>query len=189
MKIKQIIKNIIISIIIGIILGSITEFALILNISWLIRITQSFTFWGIIIGICAFISKDYALSLINPILVITLMNATYYIIRLIMSGYTNIEAWKLFTLTGIAGSIYIGTIISFIKIGYHKQKNIFIKYNFFLMTIIGILCTIYGWYNVSMSHNLFYNIDLGIIVGFAISIMWNSSITRRSWKSNKKRWS
>ncbi len=53
MKIKQILKNIIISIIIGIILGSITEFALILNISWLIRITQSFTFWGIIIGICA----------------------------------------------------------------------------------------------------------------------------------------
>lgn len=38
---------------------------------------------------------------------ITLMNATYYIIRLIMSGYTNIGAWELFTLTGIAGSMYI----------------------------------------------------------------------------------
>lgn len=48
MKIKQIIKNIIISIIIGIALGSITEFALILNISWLVRITQSFAFWGIV---------------------------------------------------------------------------------------------------------------------------------------------
>lgn len=34
MKKKQIIKNITISIIIGIILGSITEIALILNISW-----------------------------------------------------------------------------------------------------------------------------------------------------------
>ena len=85
MKIKQIIKNIIISIIIGIILGSITEFALILNISWLIR-----------------------------------------------------------------------------------------------MTIIGILCTIYGWYNVSMSHNLFYNIDLGIIVGFAISIVICDRIRKNS---------
>ena len=75
MKIKQIIKNIIISIIIGIALGSITEFALILNISWLVRITQSFAFWCIVMCICAFISKDYALSLINPILVITLMNS------------------------------------------------------------------------------------------------------------------
>lgn len=169
MKKKQIIKNIIISIIIGIVLGSITEFALILNISWLIRITQSFTFWGIIMCICAFISKNYALSLINPILVITLMNATYYIIRLIMSGYTNIGAWKLFTLTGIAGSMYIGTIISFIKACYHKQNNIFLKHNFIFMTFSGLLFAIYGWYNVSMSHNLFYSINLGIIVGLAIS--------------------
>ena len=53
MKKKQIIKNITISIIIGIILGSITEIALILNISWLIRITQSFMFWGIVMCICA----------------------------------------------------------------------------------------------------------------------------------------
>ena len=171
MKIKQIIKNIIISIIIGVVLGSITEFALILNINWVIRITQSFAFWGIVMCVCAFISKDYALSLINPSLVITLMNATYYIIRLIMSGYTNIEAWKLFTLTGIAGSMYIGTIISLIKVCYHKQNNVFIKYNFIFMTICGLLVTIYGWYNVSMSHNLFYSIDLGIIVGFAISIV------------------
>ena len=57
MKKKQIIKNITISIIIGIILGSITEIALILNISWLIRITQSFMFWGIVMCICAFKSK------------------------------------------------------------------------------------------------------------------------------------
>ena len=107
MKIEQIIKNIMIAMIIGIVLGSITEFALILNISWLVRITQSFVFWGIVICICAFISKDYALSLINPILVITMMNITYYIIRLVMSGYTNIGGWELFTLTGIAGSLAV----------------------------------------------------------------------------------
>ena len=73
MKKKQIIKNITISIIIGIILGSITEIALILNISWLIRITQSFMFWGIVICICAFISKDYILSLTNSSLIITII--------------------------------------------------------------------------------------------------------------------
>ena len=168
MKIKQIIKNIIISMIIGIVLGSITEFALILNISWLVRITQSFVFWGIVMCICAFISKDYTLSLINPILVITLMNITYYIIRLVMSGYTNIGGWELFTLTGIAGSMYIGTIVFLIKECYHKQNNIFHKYNFIFMTISGLLFTIYGWYNIPIRYNLFYNIDIGIIVGFVI---------------------
>ena len=95
---------------------------------------------------------------------ITLMNATYYIIRLIMSGYTNIGAWELFTLTGIAGSMYIGTIITFIKACYHKQNSKFLKYNFIFMTVIGLLFSIYGWYNVSMSHNLFYNINLEIII-------------------------
>ena len=148
MKKKQIIQNITISIIIGIILGSITEFALILGISWLIKITQSFLFWGIVMCICAFMSKNYELSLINSILIITLMNATYYIIRLIKSGYTDIDAWKLYTLTGIAGAMYIGNIISLIKAYCHKQNNIFLKHNFIFMTISGLLFAIYGWYNV-----------------------------------------
>ena len=171
MKRKQLIQNITISIIIGIILGSITEFALILDISWLIKITQSLIFWGIVMCICVLISKNYSLSLINSILVITLMNATYYIIRLIKSGYTDIDAWKLYTLTGIAGSMYIGNIISLIKVYCHKQNNIIFKYNFIFMTISGLLFAIYGWYNVWISHNLFYSLDLGIIIGFAISIV------------------
>ena len=54
MKLKQIINNIVISVIVGIILGIITEYALILNISWLIKITQSFIFWGLIICIVDF---------------------------------------------------------------------------------------------------------------------------------------
>ena len=58
MKRKQLIQNITISIIIGIILGSITEFALILDISWLIKITQSLMFWGIVMCICVLISKN-----------------------------------------------------------------------------------------------------------------------------------
>lgn len=57
LKRKQLIQNITISIIIGIILGSITEFALILDISWLIKITQSLMFWGIVMCICVLISK------------------------------------------------------------------------------------------------------------------------------------
>lgn len=178
MKLHQLIKNIIISIVIGVVLGSITEFALIWNISWLVQITQSFMFWGIIMCICASISKNYVLSLINPIVVITIMNSTYYTIRLIMSGYTNIGGWELFTLTGIAGSMYIGTIVFIIKECFLKRKNIFHIYNFIFMTISGILFKIYGCYNVPIRYNLFYNIDIGIIIGFIISvIIW--SIVRK----------
>ena len=108
---KRILKNIILSMIIGIILGIITEYALILDISWLIKITQSFIFWGIIICISSFVSKDYICSLVNPIVLLSAMNTTYYAIRLIMSGYTNIGGWELFTFVGITGSMYIGTII------------------------------------------------------------------------------
>lgn len=39
------------------------------------------------------------------------------------------------------------------------------------MTISGLLFAIYEWYNVWISHNLFYSLDLGIIIGFAISIV------------------
>ena len=63
MKLKQIIKNIVISVIVGIILGIITEYALILNISWLIKITQSFIFWGLIICVVAFIQKDFIFTM------------------------------------------------------------------------------------------------------------------------------
>ena len=45
MNLKNIIKNIAISIIVGVLLGAIAEFALILDISWLVKITQSFLFW------------------------------------------------------------------------------------------------------------------------------------------------
>lgn len=75
------------------------------------------------------------------------------------------------TETGIAGSMYIGNIISLIKVYCHKQNNTFLKYNFIFMTISGLLFAIYGWYNVWISHNLFYSLDLGIIIGFAIIIL------------------
>ena len=101
MKIKYIVKNIIIVSIIGIILGAITEYVLILDIKWLINITQSFLFWGLIMIITAFLSKTYILSMINPILNMTAMSTTYYLIRLFNSGYTNWSSWFLFVTMGI----------------------------------------------------------------------------------------
>ena len=172
MKSKQIIKNIIISIIVGILLGFITEYALILNISWLIQITQSYMFWGMIITIIAFISKDYKFSIINPIIVMSLMSITYYTIRFFMSGYTNIGGLELFALTGLAGTMYIGTLIYLIKnkLIYRRNVDFTPIYYFISMTSIGIISTIFG-FRFSIKYNLFYNIDLGIIIGFILGII------------------
>ena len=172
MKSKQIIKNIIISIIIGVLLGTITEYALILNISWLIQVTQSFLFWGLIICITAFVSKDFSFSIINPIIVISLMNITYYLIRLFMSGYTNFGGLDLYTFTGIAGATYIGTIIYLIKnkFIYHRSKCFSQILYLIIMTIVGIIFTKIG-YSFPINHNITYNMDLGIIIGFILGII------------------
>lgn len=169
MKIKNIVKNVIISLIIGLILGSITEFALILDIPWLIKITQSMTFWAICMLISSIISKGYIFSVLTPTLIMTAMNATYYIIRLVKSGYTNLASWEMFTLVGIAGSIYIGTIVYLIKekIIHHKISNVIPKYNMLLMTICGICFYKFGTvYHVT--NNLFDMIYSGIFIGFVI---------------------
>ena len=169
MKIKNIVKNVIISLIIGLILGSITEFALILDIPWLIKITQSMTFWAICMLISSIISKGYIFSVLTPTLIMTAMNATYYIIRLVKSGYTNMASWEMFTLVGIAGSIYIGTIVYLIKekIIHHKISNVIPKYNMLLMTICGICFYKFGTvYHVT--NNLFDMIYSGIFIGFVI---------------------
>lgn len=176
MEAKKIIKKLLISSIIGIILGIITEYALILNIKWLILITQSFIFWGLIICMMAFLSKDYIFSITNPMITITLMNITYYVIRLIKSGHTNTDGLVLFVVMGIAGSIYIGTFIYILKkiVIYHQKENYHQICYFVFMTVVGILLPATGLKNplTYISHNLFYNISYGIISGF---FYWNIS--------------
>ena len=81
-KVKKIsIKFLFIALIIGIVLGFITEYSLILNFKNLISITQSFTFWGIIMLILSLCSKDYMTSILAPAITMTSMNATYYLIN------------------------------------------------------------------------------------------------------------
>lgn len=181
MESKHIFKNVIISIIIGILLGFIAEYALILNINWLIEITQSYIFWGLIICITAFVSKDYKFSIINPVIVLSLMNITYYTIRLVMSGYTNIYGLDLYTLTGISGAIYIGTIIYLIKnkLIYYRNNNYYQIYYLIFMIIVGIIFTIIG-FRYPIKHNLFYNMDFGIIIGFIIGIFIVKGILKRN---------
>ncbi len=172
MNLKKIIKNVAISIMIGILLGTIAEFALILDIRWLIKITQSFLFWGIIMCVSALMAKKYIFALMNPIIIMTLMNSTYYIIRFLKSGYTNTESWEMFVLTGIAGSLYLGTIIYMIKERFIKHNShISIQvYTFICMTICMIAFKTYCSFNY-IFNNLFYAIDIGVIIGFAISLI------------------
>ena len=182
MEAKKIIKKLLISSIIGIILGIITEYALILNIKWLILITQSFIFWGLIICMMAFLSKDYIFSIANPMITITLMNITYYVIRLIKSGHTNTDGLVLFVVMGIAGSIYIGTFIYILKkiVIYHQKENYHQICYFVFMTVVEILLPATGLKNplTYISHNLFYNISYGIISGFFIGILASKLIQK-----------
>lgn len=185
MKLKQIIKNIVISVIVGIILGIITEYALIWNISWLIKIIQSFIFWGLIICIVAFIQKDFIFTILSPIIVLSLMNITYYLIRLFKSGYTNIGGLEVYTFTGIVGSLYIGTLIYLIKnkFIYHRGKCILQIYSLIAMTIIGIIFTITG-FGHTINYNLSYNIGLGIIIGYALGIIITKVLKKNKSDNN-----
>ena len=168
---KDFFKNIIICTIIGIILGVISEFALIFNIKFIVKITQSYLFWGIIMVIIAIISKKYKNALINSIIFMLIMNSTYYIIRLIKSGYTNIGNWKMFSFVGIGGSLFIVTLIFVIKDILEKRKNYFRKINLIFMIILGEL---FMKFNISLGlrfNNLMQYISLGIIVAFVFIII------------------
>ena len=152
------IKFLFIALIIGIVLGFITEYSLILNFKYLIDITQSFTFWGIIMLILSLCSKEYMTSILAPAITMISMNATYYLIRLIMSGYTNVGAWKLYTLLGITGSLYIGTFIFCIKnkIINKKIKSNIPKINLVFMTLFAIIFTIIHIYGIVYKNILIF---------------------------------
>lgn len=152
------IKFLFIAFIIGIVLGALTECSLILNFEYLIGITQTFTFWGIIMLMLSLCSKEYVTSILAPAITMTSMNATYYLIRLLMSGYTNVGAWKLYTLLGIAGSLYIGTFIFCIKdkIINKKIKSYIPKISLIFMTLFAIIFTIIHTYGIIYKNILIF---------------------------------
>lgn len=179
------IKIIIISLITGIILGAVTEFVLIFNTKWIINITQSFTFWGIVMFIISIFSEEYVTSIISSSLSMTAMNATYYLIRLIKSGYTNVGNWKRFTIMGIAGSIYIGMIVYCIKkkIVKEKIKDSIPKFSMILMTIFAIILTKIHFYELFHKNRILFGyylydpviigVYIGAILGTVIGITFN----------------
>ena len=103
-------------------------------------------------------SKEYITSILAPAITMTSMSATYYLIRLSISGYTNIGAWKLYTLLGITGSLYIGTLIFCIKdkIINKKIKSYIPKINLVLMTFFSIIFTIIHIYGIVYKNILIF---------------------------------
>lgn len=189
-KVKKInIKFLVIALIIGVVLGAITECSLIFNFEHIIEVTQSFIFWGVIMLILSLCSKQYMTSILSPAITMTSMNATYYLIRFSMSGYTNIDAWKLYTLLGITASIYIGTFIYCIKekIINKKINNYVPKISLIFMTLFAVICTIIHIYGIYKHVLIFGNYSYlpsvtGIIIGMILGLILGMYLNKKNGK-------
>lgn len=167
-------KNLIIYTMIGIVLGTISEVALIYNCEFAINITQSLEFWGIIMMFVAIISKEYKYAIINPIILMISMNSTYYMIRLIKSGYTNNGAWNMYNFICIGGALFIATFVFVIKDIINKNKDFL---NIFRLISMIILGTIFMKFYISFGlrfNNLMQYASLGIIVDFILIVLLKS---------------
>lgn len=152
-------------------MGTITEFALILNVKYLIEITQSLEFWGIIMILSSIISKEYKYAIINSSFLMLSMNSSYYIIRLIKSGYTNLGNWDMYNFICIGGVVFIATLIFVIKDVISKKKNYFRIFNLAVMTILGIL---FLKFKISLGFrfwNLMQYVSLGIMVAYVLTLL------------------
>lgn len=168
---KKYIRGFIVNIIIGSCLGIITEFALIYNIKDLIRITQNELFWVLDVIIISIFSKDYASTEINSVTNLICMTISYYVVRLIKSGYTNIGGIYWFGIQSICVGLYIGTLVYLIKEKILKKKvtNNIPKMNFIFMTVFLIISIVLNVITLYM--NIFiiqpvYLVGILSIVGF-----------------------
>ena len=157
--------------IMGIILGTITEFVLIFNLRCIVNITQALEFWGTMMMFVAIISKEYKYAIVNSIILMVTMNSTYYIIRLLKSGYTNTGSWNMYNFICIGGTLFIATLIFDIKDIFTKNKNYFIILILVVMMIFGIL---FVKFYISLGlrfNNLMQYASLGIIVAFVLTLL------------------
>lgn len=181
---KKNIYGFIINVILGITLGTITEFALIYNIKWLINITQSEIFWVLVAIFIAIFSKGYISTLINSTTSLIFMTISYYAVRLIKSGYTNVGGIYWFELQAICVGLYFGTITYLIK---EKIKNKTItnnipKLNIIFMTLFVILAIGISWY--CLYKNIFfmqpvYFVGILSILGFIIGTILGALQNKR----------
>ena len=88
------------------------------------------------------------------------MNSSYYIIRLIKSGYTNLGNWDMYNFICIGGVVFIATLIFVIKGG-----DIFVDASIKIATkskiptiIVGAILLTGGVYFVLRQYNLIQKI-------------------------------
>lgn len=171
-KLKNIyIRGLIINIVIGTFLGIITELALIYNIKSLIKITQNELFWVLDVIIISIFSRNYVSTEINSVTNLTCMTISYYVVRLIKSGYTNIGGIYWFGLQSICVGLYIGTLVYLIKEKIFKKKitSYIPKMNMIFMTIFLIVSI--GLEVITLYMNIFlfqpvYFVGALSIIGF-----------------------
>ena len=145
---KKYIYGFIISAFVGIIFGVITELALIYNIKWLIKITQNELFWVLIAILFSIFSKGYLSIEINCITSLIFMVISYYIARLIKSGYTNIGGIYWYGIEAICVGLYVGAFVYLIKekIINKKVNNYIAKYSFIFMTLFFLFGFVINYY-------------------------------------------
>lgn len=181
MKNNNYIFGFVLCIITGIALGVITESALIFNIKWLIPITQNEIFWAFIVLIVAVLSKDYLSTIINTTTNMVMMDISYYVVRLIKSGYTDIYSMLWYGIMGICLSLYLGTIVYLIKykILYKKIDNNIPKISLISMIIATIIGIIISLTIRRMPINNLYIIEFLIIIGAIIGALYGRKLNNK----------
>ena len=168
---KKYIRGFIVNAIIGSCFGIITEFALIYNIKDLIRITQNELFWVLDVIIISIFSKDYISTEINSVTNLICMTISYYLVRLIKSGYTNIGGIYWFGIQSICVGLYVGTLVYLTKQKILKKKviNNIPKMNIIFMTVFLIISIVLNVITLYMNIFLIqpvYLVGILSIVGF-----------------------
>ena len=170
---KKYIYGFIISAFLGIILGTITEILLIFNIKWLIHITQNEFFWVFVAILISIFSKDYLSTEINSVSSLIFMVISYYIARLIKSGYTNIEGIYWYGIEAICVGLYVGAFVYLIKekIINKKVNNYIAKCSFIFMTLFflfGFVTNYYFLYKKIIFMQPIYFISILSIFGYIL---------------------
>ena len=164
---KRYILGFVINLILGSIGGIATELFLIYDKTQLIKITQNPLFWVFIAIIVSIFSKGYLSTLINSITNLTAMSVSYYLLRLIKSGYTNLGACKQFVLEGICVGLFVGTLIYLIKekIKNEKVENNIPKFGLIFIVIFTISGTIIYRH---IHYNIWFFVEYSAILGYII---------------------
>ena len=172
MRKKDYIIGIIVNIFLGVLAGVVTEFALIYNNIFLIKITQSELFWVLVAVIVSMFSKNYLSTLINTLINLICMTDSYYIVRLIKFGYANTSSIMWYGVQSVCVALYIGTLVFLIKdkIKNKKVKSMIPKLNIICMTLaVPFGEIIWKCFIHDIRFQTVYVVGICVILGFGLS--------------------